>query len=173
MKRKKASVLLSCIMTTVLFTGCTITVSPTTPGSASESTVQSDIEGQANHSSSESASSEPTASPDAQSQEASGSSLAENKEYTDLSFLTEEQQQLYETACEISFGLYGMGGNLMYSWGYRPVSDSEGRAMHFCQQSRSANQRVFSKKVPEAVLPLALFETFQGSGSRSSIKSMD
>ena len=126
MKRKKASVLLSCIMTTVLFTGCTITVSPTTPGSASESTVQSDIEGQANHSSSESASSEPTASPDAQSQEASGSSLAENKEYTDLSFLTEEQQQLYETACEISFGLYGMGSNLMYSWGYRPVSDSEG-----------------------------------------------
>lgn len=126
MKRKKASVLLSCIMTTVLFTGCTITVSPTTPDSASESTVQSDIEGLSNHSSSDSASSKPTASPDTQSQEASGSSSAENKEYTDLSFLTEEQQQLYQTACEISFGLYGMGSNLMYSWGYRPASDSEG-----------------------------------------------
>ena len=51
---------------------------------------------------------------------------AENKEYTDLSFLTEEQQQLYETACEIGFGLYGMGSNLMNLWGYRPVTNSEG-----------------------------------------------
>ena len=126
MKRHIVSVLLLFIMDIVLLTGCSSTIFPMTPSSTSESTIQPDLEGQVNPSSSESILSEPTASPDTQSQEAHGSSSAENKEYTDLSFLTEEQQQLYETACEIGFGLYGMGSNLMNLWGYRPVTNSEG-----------------------------------------------
>ena len=54
------------------------------------------------------------------------SASAEDKEYTDLSFLTDDQQRLYTAACEMSFGLYGGAGNLMNLWGYRPVTNSEG-----------------------------------------------
>lgn len=45
------------------------------------------------------------------------------KEYSDLSFLTTDQQELYRVAYDAKDGLYGMGDNLMYLWGYRPVLD--------------------------------------------------
>lgn len=45
------------------------------------------------------------------------------KEYSDLSFLTADQQELYRVAYDAKDGLYGMGDNLMYLWGYRPVLD--------------------------------------------------
>lgn len=47
------------------------------------------------------------------------------KEYSDLSFLSESQQELYRAAYDTKDGLYGIGGNLMYLWGYRPVLDSD------------------------------------------------
>ena len=36
-----------------------------------------------------------------------------------LSFLSEEQQSLYQEAVNIAPGLFGMPGNLMYYWGYK------------------------------------------------------
>lgn len=141
MKRRIGSVLLSCVLGAVLLSGCTITIAPASPGTSSDSAVQSEQEAS---SSSESAMSAPTASPqvaqpttsptsqptEAPSESAAspstGSASGDGQEYTDLSFLTEEQQQLYTTACEMGYGLYGMGGNLMNLLSYRPVTDSEG-----------------------------------------------
>lgn len=51
-------------------------------------------------------------------------------EYADLSFLTDEQQALYAAAYDIKDGLYGMGGNLMYQWGYPPVLNERGEPLY-------------------------------------------
>lgn len=45
------------------------------------------------------------------------------QEYSDLSFLSEEQRQLYMNAYDARFGLYGMGDNLMRLWNYKIVTD--------------------------------------------------
>lgn len=144
MKRKTGSILLSCVMGAALFSGCTITISPASPGTSSDTAVQSEPETEETPSSGEPAASAPTASPqvaqpttsptsqptEAPSESAvppsTDSASGDGQEYTDLSFLTEEQQQLYTTACEMGYGLYGMGGNLMNLLSYRPVTDSEG-----------------------------------------------
>lgn len=48
----------------------------------------------------------------------------DGEEYTDLSFLTEEQQQLYTFALDNGYGLFGMGSNLMYVMGYQQYRDT-------------------------------------------------
>lgn len=141
MRRQIGSILLSCMMGAALLSGCTFASTPATSGTSPDSSAQSEQEVP---SSSESAASAPTASsqatqpttsPTSQPTEApsesaastsTGSASGDGQEYTDLSFLTEEQQQLYTTACEMGYGLYGMGGNLMNLLSYRPVTDSEG-----------------------------------------------
>lgn len=45
------------------------------------------------------------------------------QEYTDLSFLSQEQRKLYMNAYDARFGLYGMGENLMRLWDYKMVTD--------------------------------------------------
>lgn len=57
------------------------------------------------------------------SSEPSASPAQPEQEYTDLSFLSEEQRQLYTNAYDASFGLYGEGANLMDKWGYKVVTD--------------------------------------------------
>lgn len=68
-----------------------------------------------------SASTEEPNTPD--SSEPSASPAQPEQEYTDLSFLSEEQRQLYTNAYDASFGLYGEGANLMDKWGYKVVTD--------------------------------------------------
>ena len=144
MKRKTGSILLSCVMGAALFSGCTITISPASPGTFSDTAVQSEPETEETPSSGDPATPAPTtsqqvaqatATPVPQPTEtpaessvvlSTGDTSGDGQEYTDLSFLTEEQQQLYTTACEMGYGLYGMGGNLMNLLSYRPVTDSEG-----------------------------------------------
>ena len=144
MIRKIGSILLSCVMGAALLSGCTITISPASPGTSSDTAVQSEPETEETPSSGDPATPVPTASPQAVQPTATpapqpteppvepsavpstGDASGDGQEYTDLSFLTEEQQQLYTTACEMGYGLYGMGGNLMNLLSYRPVTDSEG-----------------------------------------------
>lgn len=144
MKRKTGSILLSCVMGAALFSGCTITISPASPGTSSDTAVQSEPETEETPSSDNPTTPAPTtsqqvaqatATPVPQPTEppvepsavpSTGDASGDGQEYTDLSFLTEEQQQLYTTACEMGYGLYGMGGNLMNLLSYRPVTDSEG-----------------------------------------------
>ena len=144
MKRKTGSILLSCVMGAALFSGCTITISPASPGTSPDTAVQSEPETEETPSSDNPTTPAPTtfqqvaqatATPVPQPTEtpaessvvlSMGDASGDGQEYTDLSFLTEEQQQLYTTACEMGYGLYGMGGNLMNLLSYRPVTDSEG-----------------------------------------------
>lgn len=144
MKRKTGSILLSCVMGAALFSGCTITISPASPGTSPDTAVQSEPETEETPSSDNPTTPAPTTSqqvaqatatpvpqPTETPAESSvvlsmGDASGDGQEYTDLSFLTEEQQQLYTTACEMGYGLYGMGGNLMNLLSYRPVTDSEG-----------------------------------------------
>ena len=44
MKRKTGSILLSCVMGAALFSGCTITISPASPGTSPDTAVQSEPE---------------------------------------------------------------------------------------------------------------------------------
>lgn len=48
----------------------------------------------------------------------------DSEEYTDLSFLTEEQQKLYTFAVDNGYGLFGMGSSLMYAMGYEQYRDT-------------------------------------------------
>lgn len=145
MKRQTGSFLLSCVIGTALLSGCAMTISPATSGASSDSAVQSEHETAEAPSSNEpvisestasSQAAQPTASPASPSAGApeessavpsAGDTFIDGQEYADLSFLTDDQQQLYMTACKMSSGVYGMGGNLMYLWGYWPVTDSEGK----------------------------------------------
>ena len=63
MKRKTGSILLSCVMGAALFSGCTITISPASPGTSSDTAVQSEPETEETPSSGEPATPAPTASP--------------------------------------------------------------------------------------------------------------
>ena len=145
MKRKTGSVLLSCVMGAALLSGCTITIAPASPGTSSDTAVQSESETEETPSSGDPSTPVPTDSPQAAQPTATpapqpteppaepsavpstGDASGDGQEYTDLSFLTDDQQRLYMAAYEMSDGLYGMGGNLMYLWGYQPVTDIEGK----------------------------------------------
>src|SRR5699024_12154115 len=106
MKRKTGSILLSCVMGAALFSGCTITISPASPGTSPDTAVQSEPETEETPSSGDPAASAPTASPqvaqpttsptsqptEAPSESAvppsTDSASGDGQEYTDLSFLT-------------------------------------------------------------------------------------
>ena len=136
MRHKAGSILLSCVMSAALLSGCTVTISPTTPAASSDSAVSTEQETEETSCPINPASPAPTASPQATQSAATpepsvapstDNTSSNGQEYTDLSFLTEEQQQLYKTACDIGPGLYGMGINLMNLWGYPPITDIDNR----------------------------------------------
>lgn len=138
MKQKILAISL-CIL---LFTGCSITITPTADSNQSSSSsvvenkppvTSSSITTTPTDTSSEAPvsatpSPEPTSNNSGNSSSVSVSNSISNnspndKEYSNLSFLTDDQQHLYNTACEIGSGLYGMADSLMYLWGYKSVSD--------------------------------------------------
>lgn len=134
MKRKAGSILLFCVMSALLLSGCTVTASPTTSVTVLDSTVHSEHETEETSCPINPVSPAPFSSqaePSIATPAPSVFPLTDNtsidgQEYIDLSFLTEEQQQLYTAAYEMSFGLYGGDGALMNLWEYKPVIDSEG-----------------------------------------------
>lgn len=163
MKRKTGSILLSCALGAALLSGCTITISPASPGTSSDTAVQSEPETEETPSSGDPATPVPTASPQAAQPTATpapqpteppavpstGDASGDGQEYTDLSFLTDDQQRLYTAAYEMSFGLYGMGGNLMDTLGYLPVSNIDGRTVTVMENYElyDAPYDVFSEQI--------------------------
>lgn len=118
MKLHPKQALITCITAALLLSGCTAAASQMESSSTVSSGSQSDE-----------APSEPTAQPSETPEESSAP--AENRECTDLSFLTEEQQQVYRDACELAIGIYGLGRNLAYYFDCPPLEDAEGNQLWF------------------------------------------
>ena len=114
MKHSLSKVIFPIILSALLLAGCqsvSTSVSSSTP--SHPSTVTTPVPpSPASEESSPAATDTPEQSP-----------IDTTKEYSDLSFLTADQQELYRVAYDAKDGLYGMGDNLMYLWGYRPVLD--------------------------------------------------
>ena len=143
MKRQFAKEMLAASLSVCLLTGCSITINPTADSNQSPSSSVVESKPPVTSSSITTASTEaPTKAPTDTSSKAqasatpapepisnnSGNSFSSNnvsndKEYSNLSFLTDDQQHLYNTAYGIGPGLYGMADNLMHLWGYKSVSD--------------------------------------------------
>lgn len=117
MKHQIESILLSCAIGAALLSGCAVTISP--PNSA----IQSGQEAEETSPSGEptlsapAVSSQPTAEPTPQPTEtaepsaapSTGNASGDGREYTDLSFLTDEQQRLYTAAYEMRNGIVRYG----------------------------------------------------------------
>lgn len=114
MKHSLSKVIFPIILSALLLAGCqsvSTSVSSSTP--SHPSTVTTPVPpSPASEESSPAATDTPEQSP-----------IDTTKEYSVLSFLTADQQELYQVAYDAKDGLYGMGDNLMYLWGYRPVLD--------------------------------------------------
>ena len=119
MKLRSKQTLITCMTAALLLSGCT--------AAASQMQTESSSSVSPSDSQSDEASSEPTAQPSETPEESSMS--AEYREYTDLSFLTEEQQQVYVDACDMAHGIYGLGGNLTHYFGCQPLTDGDAQSV--------------------------------------------
>ena len=142
MKRKTGSILLSCVLGAALLGGCTITISPASPGTSSDTAVQSEPQTEETPSSGDPATPVPTASPQAAQPTATpapqpteppaepsavpstGDASGDGQEYTDLSFLSQEQQNIYQRALEASMFLFDVPSNLDKSIFHEQIGDS-------------------------------------------------
>lgn len=169
MKHQMEIVLLSCAISATLLSGCAAANPPAASGASSDSAVQSEQETLEPSFSSNPASSAPTASPQkdqptvsplpqpteapekSSAAPSAGDTFIDGQEYADLSFLTDDQQQLYTTAYEMRFGLYGGSGNLMNLWEYQPITDSEGYPVIVIENYELYNvpYDVFSSRIHE------------------------
>ena len=135
MTLKKATAILSVALCGCLLSGCSnsatsassLTSPPSTSDDESSSAATSASDSYKDEESTSVVSSSilpPTEEPNTpDSSEPIASPAESEQEYTDLSFLSVEQRQLYTNAYDASFGLYGEGANLMDQWGYKVVTD--------------------------------------------------
>lgn len=135
MTLKKATAILSVVLCGCLLSGCNNSTasasSSTSPPSTSDDESSSAATSASDPYKDEESTSvvpssilPPTEEPNTpDSSEPIASPAESEQEYTDLSFLSEEQRQLYTNAYDASFGLYGEGANLMDQWGYKVVTD--------------------------------------------------
>lgn len=165
MIRKIGSILLSCVMGAALFSGCTITISPASPGTFSDTAVQSEPETEETPSSGDLATpapqpTEPPAEPSAVP--STGGASDDGQEYTDLSFLSQEQQNIYQKALDASMFLFDVPTNLDKSIFHEQVANVEldGQMYDLFENSYSEFQDyVYTIFTPRYIESLGTFYT--------------